>query len=666
MRRFLGSLNLRAAATALFAAAALLSACSGGNQGTPVAPIRTSGGGPTATPTPTSPASPTPKPTATATPSTKPTQTPTPVPTQTPSSACINTVKSVIGAAGGSLTTSAAVGTITETLAAGALGASSTVTLCYIPKADLPAPLLRFVHVDRAGNRVPEFTAGAGNTYVSAFGTNVGSGTLGQAAAESASGVVPSSIASGTVLNIAIDENGTWVDVGTALVGANGTYQSTIPTLALPGVAKTGKYLVYKPPAGSTTQVNLGFALIADDSTADTHGLEFVQIEDPKGKALPTPTFTYFPISAAGDLDGEALTPDAQHGATVDGGNNVYFFSGIPEHKFVLAPTTVDVSAYGGDGDSIAALPNGDEDVVTADDGGPLVVLSGILSGNPVVADLIPNGTKSNPNYRDGLVISQDGTVLLSRGQFSGVAGIDVIKITPSAPHKGSTGVGTISHTYQFVTTLTNVPKPYLEDGRDEMAISPVDSSRAVVTGFNASDVGEITEITGLPDSPKVASLKFKIAHVDRRRPFGLGAEPSFQRKPYSATLPASSIITAVTISPNGKFAYVNTNAGIYAFSGVDTGNLQQIGAVYSPTITVPSGTCTWATTVEGSSSLGILPDGKYLIADPNCELSFNGTTQPGPGVLLTIPIGSNGALGAPVGQLNYVVSPFNDQIIVH
>jgi hypothetical protein len=541
------------------------------------------------------------------------------------------------------------------------------VTLCYIPQADLPAPLVRFVHVDRGGNRVPDFTRGAGNVYVAAFGTDFGGANASQAAAESATGVVPSSIAAGTVLNIAINANGTWVDVGTALVGSNGTYQSTIPTLALPGVTKTGKYLIYKPPSGSTTQVNLGFAIIADDSTADTHGLEFVQIEDPKGNALPTPTFTYFPITAAGDLDGEALTPDAQHGATVDGGNNVYFFSGIPEHKFVLSPTTVDVSAYGGDGDSIAALPNGDEDVVTADDGGPLVVLSGILSGNPVVADLIPNGTASNPNYRDGLVISQDGTVLLSRGQFSGVAGIDVIKITPSAPHKGSTGVGTISHTYQFLTTLTNVPTPFLEDGRDEMAISPVDSSRAVVTGSTSTGTPEITEITGLPDNPKVASLKF---HIDRvsgsRHPFQLGAEPSYRRRPFSATFPTGSIITAVTISPNGKFAYVNTNAGIYAFSGVDTGNLQQIGSVYSPTITVPGGTCTWSTTVEGSSSLGILPDGKYLIADPNCELSFNGTTQPGPGVLLTIPIDSNGALGAPVGQLNYVVSPFNDQIIVH
>jgi hypothetical protein len=142
--------------------------------------------------------------------------------------------------------------------------------------------------------------------------------------------------------------------------------------------------------------------------------------------------------------------------------------------------------------------------------------------------------------------------------------------------------------------------------------------------------------------------------------------EPSFHRKPYAATFPTGTEITAVAISPNGKFAYLNTNEGIYAFSGVDTGTLTQVGTVYSPTLTVPGGTCTWSTTFEGSASIGITPDGKYLVADPNCELAFDGVTQLGPGVIITVPIGTNGALGNPVGQLNYVVSPYNDQIEVH
>jgi hypothetical protein len=319
-----------------------------------------------------------------------------------------------------------------------------------------------------------------------------------------------------------------------------------------------------------------------------------------------------------------------------------------------------------------AALPNGDEDVVTADNRGPLVIISGILSGNPVIADLIPNGVTGNLNYRDGLVISVDGTVLLSRGSIGGTgfgtAGIDVIKITPSAPHKGSTGVGTISHTYKIVTTLTTVPTPYFEDGRDAMAISPVDSSRAVVAGYGSGFVPEVSVITGLPDNPKVSSLKFKIKPTAGRHRLQPGAERGYERKPYSLTFPANTVITAVEISPNGKFAYLNTTAGIYTFSGVDTGNLAQVGSVYAPSIAVPGGgTCVWSDSLYGSASLGILPDGKYLVADLNCGLFPSGTApQFGPGVLLTIPIASNGTLGASVGQLNYVVSPINDQIIVH
>jgi hypothetical protein len=33
---------------------------------------------------------------------------------------------------------------------------------------------------------------------------------------------------------------------------------------------------------------------------------------------------------------------------------------------------------------------------------------------------------------------------------------------------------------------------------------------------------------------------------------------------------------------------------------------------------------------------------------------------------LVTIPIGPNGGLGAPVGQLDYVVDPFSDELVAH
>ncbi len=650
MRRFLNSPNLRAGIIAVFSGAAILSACSGGNQGTPVAPIVTHGSG-----------VPTTAPSSSPTPHGSPT--PTPSPSSSPSSVCpvgFSRVTAPIGPAGGAITVPATVGSVTETFASGAFSAATTVTLCYITEPNLPAPLTRIVHVDRYGNRLPLFKAGAGNTYVTSFGTLFGGATLRNSAAVSGTGVVPASIPAGTVLNIAINENGTWVDVGTALVGAGGTFQSTIPTLALPDVTRPGNYLVYKPPSGGTTQVNLGFALIADDSTGNPNGLQFVQIEDPHGVAIPTPTTTYFPISNASDLDGEALTPDAQHGATVDGGNNVYFFSGIPQHKFVLSPTTVDVTNYGGDGDSIAALPNGDEDVVSAN-GTQLAVLSGILAGTPAVADTIdnPGGTSD----RDGLVISIDGKVLLSRGS----SGLDVIRIDPSAPHKGSTGVGTVSHTFTITKTLTNGPTPFFEDGRDGMAISPTDSSRAVIVGADASFNPVVSLLTGLPNNPTLSAVYVRTTGA--AHPAGTarrGFEPSYSRRPISQALPAGESLTAAAITPDGKIAFVNSNAGIYTFSGVDTGTLTQVGSAYAPTVNIPGGTCSFSTSSFGSASIGILPDGKYLILDINCGLSPNGTTQHGPGVVLTVPIGPNGALGNPVGQLDYAVAPYNDQIIVH
>jgi hypothetical protein len=112
----------------------------------------------------------------------------------------------------------------------------------------------------------------------------------------------------------------------------------------------------------------------------------------------------------------------------------------------------------------------------------------------------------------------------------------------------------------------------------------------------------------------------------------------------------------------------VATDAGIITVSGVNTGTLAQVGSPYSPTLTVQGNTCP----LNGARTIGILPDGKYLVAILNSEYDAcivtpgsTDTTQ-GAGVLVTIPIGSGNALGAPVGQLIQTVDPFNDQMITH
>jgi len=601
--------------------------------------------------------------------------TPSPSPSPSPTNSvgtvtCTNTSTASIGATGGTISTNATTGSLTETFAAGAFGSATTVTLGYIAQANLPAPLARFRHLSRNGMRTPQFTAGAGNTYVAAFCTTFSGATPATAAALSGTGVVPNSIATGTQLNIAINQNGTWVDVGTALVTAGGNFQSTPATVSLPGVNAAGNYLVYLPASGTNTaQVNLGFALVADDGSGIVaNGLQFIQIEDSSGNAEPTPTTTFFPLTG-GDLDGQALTPDASEGAVVDGSNLVHFFSGIPQHNVVISPTTVDVTAYGGDGDSIVSLPSGDEAVVTGDNGGALAVISGILSGNPVIADTIPN---PNTNGRDGLVISQDGTIMLSRGHSEGTPGIDVYSIAHVAPHAGSTATGTTSYNFTLSQTITTAATPFFEDGRDGMAISPTDPTRAVVIGYNSMVTPEVQLLTGLGSgSAAVNSLELRLpkARQHSTRSLVRQTEPS-HREPAAILLGTDTEVIGVAITPDGTTAYVASNVGIVTVSGVNTGTLAQVGSLYSPSLPIGGSSCQL-----GAGTLGVTPDGKYLVVDANpvysngsCVLTApaSNDTNQGSGVLLTIPIGAGGVLGAPVGQLNYVVSPFNDQMIVH
>lgn len=638
----------------LCAAAAALDACSSSTSGTPVAPVRAGG---TAVPTAKPTASPTGAPSAT------PSATPLVTPSPTPTAAAVNctTPTTPVATSGGTVT--ANTGNFSLTFSSGAFSSTADVVLDDITQANLPAPLLRARFVHRDSSRRPFFTQGAGNTYVVAFCANFFGATLASPAAlAGAAGIVPSSIPAGTQLNIAINQSSTWVDVGTATVGSGGTFTSSIPTANLPGVSQQGNYLVYEPPAGgSSISVNLGFALIADDGTAPTvDGLQFVQVEDPSGNAYPTPTTTYLPIPDAGDLDGEGLTPDAQYGSVVDGGNLVYFFSGIPEHSLTLSANTVDITNYGADGDSIVSLPGGDQ-AVASGNGAQLAVISGIIEGTPVVADAINNPGATTD--RDGLVISNDGKVILSRGE----SGLDVWGVSQVAAHAGSTGTGTTSFNFTLESTLTTVPTPFGEDGRDEMAISPSDSSRAVVAGSDPSGNLEIVLLTGLPSAPVVSVLRPRMpAVVHRKRSHVLYREPSSHRTPYALEPTGQISGLAVAITPDGTTAYVSTDSGVFTISGVNTGTLAQSGSIYAPTVSTVGGPFVF----EGATSIGVLPDGKYLIevVDSDGDVGPTGSTDStqGDGILITVPIGAGDTLGAPVGQLNQVVSTFNDQIIVH
>lgn len=363
---------------------------------------------------------------------------------------------------------------------------------------------------------------------------------------------------------------------------------------------------------------NLRVALISDDGHGATHGITMLKLEDDNGNPLPVPTSTLLPIPAAGDLDGEDLTPSGARGAAIDGGNNVYFFTGANTGTLSLSPNTLNVAPFGGDGDSISTLPDGDEIVVSADGATQDVVISGIVGGSPVLADTI-----AIPARRDASLISTDGKTLLARGP----TGLTIYSIKDVRPHVGSLG-GTVRHDYKQIVDIPAVgDSAQILDGRGGMAFSPSDFTRAILVG-SPTDPNVVSLVTGLPKTPLVHSLTLDPA--------------------------GTSILYCVAISKDGSTAFIGANTGIAVVSGIKSGNLVQVGTVFSPTFMVGSTTYN----LVNVRTLGVTLDGRFLAVL---------TTKPtqNSGTMLLIRIGAGGTLQV-VGQFNNIAVPVNDQVLMH
>ena len=427
---------------------------------------------------------------------------------------------------------------------------------------------------------------------------------------------------SGSILIVARIEGNSWSDIGMAVVGGNGTFRSLHPTTTLPGVTKPGTYVLFIAAPGSPEALfvaDFGLALIPNDSVG-TSGLQIVALYDDDGNPLQQPTLSLMPIGG-GDLDGAAITPDGSQGVMVDGGNFVVFFSGIGSGTPVASSFNIDVSAYGGDGDSIAITPDGNEAIVSAD-GSSLVVITGIAIGRAQPSQTIPLS-----GLADGLVMSNDGKVLLARGS----GGIDVYAVTPRTPVAGPLG-GTSYHDYTSITTITSqIGGPAGEDGRDGMAVSPFDGSRAVVVGGFGTP--RIYLITGLPGS----ASSLPVVHA-------------------GVPISGASTAWAVSVTADGTRAIVGTDAGLVMFTGVDTGNLVQAGAPFNPTFSAAG--AVYSLSQAGVPTLGISLDGQHVVALTASPTDSNGT-------LLMFPILSNG-FGPAVSMLTGVAVPSNDQLMLH
>ena len=97
-------------------------------------------------------------------------------------------------------------------------------------------------------------------------------------------------------------------------------------------------------------------------------------------------------------------------------------------------------------------------------------------------------------------------------------------------------------------------------------------------------------------------------------------------------------------------------------FSGVDTGVLTQVGtAPYAPTYAGSSGSTAMGTV----STVGVTLDGKYVVATDSGAVSYGGSST---GSLLVLPFDATNAsgFGNPVGVLNGIAVPDNDQMVLH
>ena len=489
--------------------------------------------------------------------------------------------------------------TLTATFTPHSIADGTKVTLGWLALGTVPLPIAGAVEVAAFRLEAPGITNF--NSSVRISGTH-------------ATTLPPS-----TVVNLARLDNGAWTDVVTALTGRDGALRTMRSSSRLPGVRGPGSYLIYLPPPGtSTTAVDFGLALIPDDGQGLIPGLQLVTLFDDNGAPLAVPTNSNLGL-AAGDLDGAAITPDGSQGVMVDGSNYVVFFSDLQSGRPYVTATRIDITDFGGDGDAIAVFPNGDE-VVVSGDGQKLVVISGIASGAPVLAEAIPV-----PGSRDGLALSNDGRSMLARGG----SGLTVFAVDPVPSTVGSLG-GKLTHAFTQVANLAIIDS-FGEDGRDGMAISPVDSSRGVVVGRGAFE-SSLQLLTNLRTIPKLG------------QPF-----------PISGT----SVGYAVSITPDGTRAIVGTDAGIAVIGGIDTGALVLVGALYDPSY-VGADKASYKLSAGGVPTLGISLDANYVVA-----LTPNASTNGGLGTLLTIPLLPTG-LGPPVGQLNGVAVPGNDQLLMH
>ena len=361
----------------------------------------------------------------------------------------------------------------------------------------------------------------------------------------------------------------------------------------------------------NSTQITLtpapsGIAIVpATNQATWTSVLQVVTLFDSNGNPLATPAVSSSAMNG-NDYDGAALSPNGEIGIIADGWGALHLFASTPAgivHDGYYMNNFPDL-------DSVAFIDN-DEAVISVGSADHISLYSGFSSGNANAPGNASNvqWVKAIPtsNGDGGVLVSADGKVLLSRGPN----GLAVFSVSGTAP-------------YSFTPTAPNLPlgdsagreMAGVGGGHDGMAFSPTDSDRAVIITNGTSST--VSLLTGLNTAPVIAS---------------------------TVTLSGSAFSVAIVPGSPSDLAIVGMDSGLVMFSGVSTGNLTQVGQLFSNN-----------GTLGRISSVGITSDGKYAVV---CDYSNNR--------LLIIPVSASG-FGNPVGMTaaGTFLAPSDDEMMVH
>lgn len=421
----------------------------------------------------------------------------------------------------------------------------------------------------------------------------------------------------GTTLKLAQRNGTSWSDVATFVVGGGGAVAENLPSYGLPGLLAAGTYVLYQPTVGTNFAIsNLGLALISDGGygmSDGSSGLQIVRLYDSTANLLATPLLSYLDYASAWFIDSIAVTPDASVALLASADTELRGFAGLQLNQ-PLALAEVDLSAYGSSFPSAVVLGAGDEALLANASSSALLLVTGLLTGTPQPASLI-----SAPAARTALTLSADGTVLLARG----ATGLTVYAVS-SLSTAGSIA-GTIGYAFTPIVDWSVLGSSSFVGGRGGMALSPADSSRAVVlTALTAgSGAATLQLLTGLPGVPQLAA---------------------------SLNLPAGFSPAAVAISYDGDIAMVSGSGGLLLYTGVASGALVLRHGPYAPSYDAGLNSYVLGT----ATTLAVTLDNHYVVVGDQTNLS-----------LLVVPFDATG-FNAVASACPEVSIPASDQLVMH